>query len=95
MATYSEVKKGLDDIATTIQNGQKTFDRAKAAISNVSGDLAAIPTTFADVIATIEGYTPTGAFETLTKDERSKLQTEFQALKSKVDALIATTEFSA
>jgi iron uptake system EfeUOB component EfeO/EfeM len=95
MATYSEVKKGLDDIATTIQNASKTYDRAKAAITAASGDLAAIPMTFSDIIATIDAYAPAGAFETLTKDERAKLATEFTALKTKVDALIATTEFSA
>jgi flagellin-like hook-associated protein FlgL len=95
MATYSEVKQGLDEISAQIRAVQTRYNSAKSNIEAGSEALGAIPTKYADVIATIDGYTPTGAFETLSKDEKAKLQTEFQALKSTIDALIATTEFSA
>jgi kynureninase len=89
MATTSEVKQGLDDIATSIRNCRNKFEQAKTVISNCSAELGAIPTTFSDVNATIQAYTPTGAFEILAQDERDKLVTEFQALKTDIDALIA------
>ena len=89
MATTSEVKAALDDIAQTIKTERQAFASAKARIQAGSGNLAAIPTVFADVIADIDGYTPTGAFETLAKDEKGKLATEFTALKADIDTLIA------
>jgi len=95
MATASEVKAGLDDIATSIRNSRQAYANAKARIQAAYNELNAIPTTFADAIATIDGYTPTGAFETLAKDEKAKLQQEFTALKNTLSALIATTEFGA
>jgi flagellin-like hook-associated protein FlgL len=95
MATYSEVKQGLDEISAQIRAVQTRYNSAKSNIEAGSAALGAIPTKYADVIATIDGYTPTGAFETLSKDEKAKLQAEFQALKSTIDALIATAEFSA
>ena len=90
MATTSEVKAALDDISQSIKTERQAFASAKARIQTASGNLGLIPTTFADVIAEINGYTPTGAFETLAKDEKAKLQTEFLALKADIDALITS-----
>ena len=97
MATTSEVKAGLDAIADKIAAIRA---RTTAAVSTVQGSasaLAGIPSAHADVIAEVGGYTPTGAFETLAKDELAKLTTEFQVLKAEVDAavvdLAAYTEF--
>lgn len=95
MATYSEVKSGLDDISAAIRAAKEAYDRAKVHIQGASDSLGNIPTTYSDVITEVNGYTPTGAFETLAKDEKAKLQAEFQALKATIDALTATTEFSA
>ena len=90
MATTSQVKAALDDISQSIKTERQAFASAKARILAASSNLAAIPTVVSDVIATIDGYAPTGAFETLAKDERAKLGTEFTALKSEIDALIAS-----
>lgn len=95
MATASEVKAGLDDIASAIAAVRTRYASAKSSIEGGSAALGNLQTKHADVIATIDGYTPTGAFETLAKDEKAKLATEYQALKSTLDALIATTEFGA
>ena len=89
MATMTQVKTGLDSIATTINTERQAFASAKARIQAASGNLALITTTFADVIATIDNYAPDGAFETLAKDEKAKLTTEFVALKAAIDELIA------
>ena len=90
MATISEVKASLDNIAQTIVTERQAFASAKARIQAASGNLAAIPTVFADTILEIDGYTPTGAFETLAKDEKAKLATEFVALRAEIDGLIAS-----
>ena len=97
MATISEVKAGLDDIATTIRTERRALVNAKVRIATAQNNLAAIPTIFADVIAEIDGYTPTGEFEALTQDEKAKLQTEFVALRNAagmgVTALVGITEY--
>ena len=95
MATYSEVMTGIDEISAQIRAVQTRYDSAKSTIVAGSATLGNIPTKYADVIATINAYTPTGALETLAVDQKSKLQSEFTALKATIDALIATTEFSA
>ena len=83
MATPSEVKAGLDDIAATIRTERQALKNCAARVSVALANLNAIPTTFAALIAEIDGYTPTGAFETLAQDEKAKLQTEFTSLKNK------------
>jgi hypothetical protein len=95
MATTSEVKQGLDDIAETIRRASKRYANAKTQIELAATELGQIPVTYADVVAEINTYTPTGAFETLAKDEKAKLTTDFQALKATIDALTATVEYSA
>ena len=95
MATVSEVKQGLDDIARAISDASLRYSRAKEQMTRASADLGQLPSKYAGVITEVDGYTPTGAFETLAKDEKAKLQIDFVALKAKIDALKATTEYSA
>lgn len=85
MATVAEVKEGLDQIAQTIAKAQARRDRGKADLIAARTMLADLPALYADVIATINAYSPVGAFETLAKDERSKLQAEFLALKAALE----------
>ena len=95
MATTSEVKAGMDDISTSIRNCRQMYAQAKSRIQAAHNELNAIPTTFADVLATIDGYVGSDAFEALSKDEKAKLTTEFLAVRTTIAALIATPEFSA
>lgn len=88
MATYTEVKRSLDDIAQIINTERQAFANSKARIQAASANLAAIPTQYADVIATIDAYSGATAAEALSKDERSKLAAEFTALKSDIDSLV-------
>ena len=85
MADPSGVKRALDDIAATIDDSRKRRAQAKAHLLASRNQLVSIPTTFSDVISTIDAYTPTGAFETLAKDEKAKLQAEFAALRSALE----------
>ena len=86
MATTSEVKAGLDSIASLIAGSQQLEDRAIAGLLAARNQLAGIPTQFSDVLATIDAFTPTGSFEEVTKDEKGKLATEFLALKAAIEA---------
>lgn len=85
MATASQVKAGLDDIAEVIRTERQSCINCKARYTASDNALAALPTTYADVLATINGYSPvtTDAFELLAKAELAKLTTEFQSLKGK------------
>ena len=97
MATTSEVKAGLDAIAREIESRRAILRRAKDDITEQEVRIGNIPTEYQAVKEEIEGFSPTGAFETLAKSELAALTTEFQALKAaalaaKV-ALAGETEF--
>lgn len=91
MATYSEMKVGLDTVASIIVEQRNVLSKAKQSGANASTALAAIPTTFADVIASIDAIpaNTTNPAEMALKAERTKLAAEFTALKNKADALAA------
>ena len=94
MATSSEVKAGLDDIAQSIRTERQAMANAKARIATGEGNLNLIPTTFSDVLSTINGFSSstTDEFEALCKAELAKMTTEFTALKT--DAGTAKTALS-
>lgn len=91
MATASQVKAGLDQIATLISEQRAVMEKVKSNAALASAALAAIPTNFADVIATIDGYAAnsTDYFERLSKAEKAKMAAEFTALKADADAVAA------
>lgn len=97
MATISEVKNGLAEVAQVIETERKKAKSAKATITAVENNLASIGSRYNKLITEVNGYTPTGAFETLAQDELDKLTSEFQTLKTAVTtaktALAAITEF--
>ncbi len=97
MATSSEVKAALDDIAHSIRTERQAMASAKARIQAAQNNLNAIPTVFSDALATIDGYTPKGDFESLSKDELAKMTAEFLALVAQastaVTSLSTITEF--
>lgn len=88
MATTSQVKADLDSISQHISGSRSMLNNAKANLLAARNQLAAIPATYSDTISTIDGYTPTGAFETLSKDEKAKLATEFTALKGELEDIL-------
>lgn len=91
MATYSEMKNGLDAVSARIVENRQTLTKAKQNGQMASAALAAIPADFADVIASIDAIpaNTTNAAEMLLKAEKAKLATEFTALKTKADAIAA------
>jgi hypothetical protein len=97
MATISDVKAGLDEIATLIKVSRLKLTTAKAMVTTQETLLNNLPIRFSDVIATIEAYVPDGAFEILAEDELSGLTTEYIALRDATTAakadLATVTEF--
>lgn len=91
MASASEVKAGLDQIALSIRNARASVAGAISAASAASTDLDSLPTTFGDVIATVQGYGDEDAFEAVAKAELAKLTAEFVALKGASDGIAGTS----
>lgn len=89
MATYSQVKAALDAVADSIAKNRARMVDVKATATEVSAALAALPTTYADVVTTINGYGTTNAAEALAKADLAKLATEYTALKADADAVAA------
>jgi len=91
VATYSEMKSGIDDISGLIRDNRAVLLKAKSNGSLASEALASIPTAFAGVIASIDAIpaNTTNVAEQLLKADKAKLATEFMALKAKADAIAA------
>ena len=96
MAEKHEINPALTDIERTIAVEKAAFALQKAKMQTSSGNLGLIPTQFADVIATIDAYTPglevtpENIDEHLWKKRRETITTDFLALKALIDAQIAT-----
>ena len=89
MATSSEVKTALDAIAAFISKSRERMVGVKTTATEVSTTLGGLPTLYADVVTTINGYETTNAFEAVSKAELAKLATEYTALKADADAVAA------
>ena len=93
MATPSEVKAGLDDIAETIRTERNALRTAKARIGTGQGNLNLIPTTFADILDEIALVEHDGdAFYEAARAEVASLTPEFIALRD--DATGAVTDLA-
>lgn len=97
MATTSEIKAGLDEISSAIKASRQRLTSAKENVTTQETNLSALAAKYADIITTVNAFTPTGAFETLAKDELQRLTVEFQQLQaaaaSAVSDLEGQTEF--
>jgi len=89
MATYSEIKTGLNKIAQTIADQKAVMAKAKTNAANASTTLAALASDYGDVITTINGFGTSNAAEAACKAELAKLTAEFNALKTKADQVAA------
>lgn len=88
MATYSQVKSGLDEISQTIVRARYEASRCISKLTGAASALNAIPTDYSDVITTIDGYGTADEAEAAAKAEKAKLQAEFLALKAEIDAAL-------
>jgi len=90
MATPSEVKAGLDDIATIIRAQRIVVAGLISGGASASNELGNLPGQFADVIATIQAYIPDNEFESGSQSELTELTAEFLLLKDNADSIAAT-----
>jgi hypothetical protein len=89
MATSSEVKTGLDSIASVISEARSVVLKAQTNTDVAVASLNALPGQYSDVIATINAYGTVDAFEALAKAELAKLTAEFIALVNAGGAISA------
>ena len=89
MATTSEVEVGMAAIAARLSDQRQVMLKVKANASTASTALAAIPNDFADVIATVTAFGTANAYEAAVKAQLAKMATEFNALKTRADAVAA------
>ena len=90
MATTSQVKSGLDAITEIIKEAHAVIAKAQSNTEGAVASLNAIPTEYADVLATINNYGTENVFEALSKAELAKLTTEFVSLVNAGNTIIAT-----
>lgn len=81
-STISQVKAGLNEIATKIAQERSRLAQAKTSITAAETALAGMPAQYGTIIADINAATGTDPFVLLSKDESAKLTAEFQALKT-------------
>lgn len=91
MASYSEVKAGLDDVAGIIREQKAVMVKVKSNAALAAAALAGLPAQYADLITTINAYGTANAAEALAKADLAKLTAEFQALKTLADQVAAIT----
>ena len=87
MATYSEIKALLDEIARLNYEHRKTLERAYAAIVKTNAKLAAMPAEYSQAIADINQAVidnPGNGEEVflMAQAEKNQLVADFQALRT-------------
>lgn len=90
MATTSEIETGLDAISAIISDQRQVVKKAVANAGLASASLNAITTDYADLIATVQAFGTTNAYEAATKAKFTKLSSEFTALKGVADGIAGT-----
>jgi len=73
MATYAQVDAGLDAASQLINGGIQGLETVKKKALDFRNQLANLDQVLNDVITTVEGYVPNGAFEMYQKDRLAKL----------------------
>jgi wyosine [tRNA(Phe)-imidazoG37] synthetase (radical SAM superfamily) len=89
MASYSEVKKDLDEVAGIIREQKAVALKIITNAQNGSDILDDVPTRFAATIEAINAYGTQNAAEALAKAELAKMTAEFTALKNILDQIAA------
>ncbi len=88
MSTATQVDAALDAVAQLTGGSTNQLAQGKAILLSARNQLANIGTQFADEIATIQAYTPTGPFEELAKDRFTKYQADKQALQATLETAL-------
>ena len=90
MATFDECKTGLDSVSERIGQNRKRLAQAEAMIAQSEADLAAIPSGYADVIASIDAAVVADPEDTAwvnAKAAKDKLVAAFLTVKDTATAM--------
>ena len=93
--TFTEAKTALDEIADRSTQNSKRLANAKTLLAQAQSDLAAMPGTYSSIISDINAEAaanPSDDAWTLAKAEKDQMVSDFQALKTEVDAVIAAVD---
>ena len=91
MATYTEVKTVLDEIAERTTNNGKRVAQARAMMTQAQADLAAMPAAYGTLLTALDAAAtanPSNAAWQGAKAEKDQMVADFNALKAAVDALV-------
>jgi len=91
MATYTEVKQALDEIAGRTTQNSKRVAQAKAQLQQAQTDLAAMQTAYNTIVADLNQAAidnPDNPAWQAAKAEKDQMVSDFQTLKATVDALV-------
>ena len=88
MATVSEVKTGLDDIAGVMSMASSGKNSVISQLQGILSDMNAMPGAYQDVRDTVAAYVPTGAFETVAQSELTSLELEWVSSKAEITAAL-------
>lgn len=92
MATYTETKATLDEIATRSEQNRKRLEQARQAIAVAESDLLAMQSAyagFATQLDTDAAANPGDVAWQTALAEKDAMQVDFQALKARATALLA------
>lgn len=92
MATYTETKATLDDIATRSESNRKRLEQARTLIAQADADLAAMPGVYSGFASQLDADAAANSGDAAWQTalaEKDAMVADFQALRSRATALLA------
>lgn len=90
MATVTEVEKALDEIAHIIPTSRQNLVAARVQFQTQATNLGALPTRYADMIATVNAYPADGTmFEQMMKAKLAAYVAEYTPLLGEANTVVA------
>ncbi len=84
--TTAAVTNGMVALSARVEGIENRAAELQVGLTELESDIAQLPTEFADLKAEVEGYTPTGEFESGIQDKFNRMKNEFVAKGVKVTA---------
>lgn len=88
MATASEVSAQLASIPKLLENSRTKLKNAQSSILGARNSLANAEVVYADLISTVNGYTPSNEFESFAQDALTEYIAERNTLKAELEATL-------
>jgi len=91
MATFSQIKSALDEIANKNARNRRFLENARGSLVTAQSNLVAMPADYASIVADINQAAidnPSDEAYLLAKSEKDKLAADFQNLRTYADNLI-------